>query len=281
MGKPLKKAYLEITNICNLDCSFCHKTKREKAFMSTESFTYAANELYRVADYLYFHVMGEPLLHPELEEFLKIAAGIGFKVILTTNGTLLKKQESVLLAAPAIHKISISLHAYEANGMKASLDTYIDDCLDFADKASMKGIIVALRLWNIGGKEALNEAILEKLHEKFGNAFEITRGGLKLRDKLYLEWGDAFEWPDPEASVYSEHHSCYALRDQVAVQVDGTVIPCCLDAEGLLALGNLFKTPIEDILASFRAVSLKESFERRCIKEELCRRCDFAIKRVK
>lgn len=281
MAKPLKKAYLEITNICNLDCSFCHKTKRERAFISKEGFTYAANELYRVADYLYFHVMGEPLLHPELAELLKIAADIGFKVILTTNGTLLKKQEAVLLAAPNLHKISISLHAYEANGMTQSLDEYIDTCLDFADKASKQGIIVALRLWNIGGKEALNEAILAKMRQTFGDTFEKTRGGFKLRDKLYLEWGDAFEWPDPEATVYSEHHSCYALRDQVAVQVDGTVIPCCLDAEGHLFLGNIFKTPIEEILSSPRAVALKESFERRCIKEDLCRRCDFAIKRVK
>lgn len=281
MAKPLKKAYLEITNICNLDCSFCHKTKRERAFMSKERFTYAAKELYRVADYLYFHVMGEPLLHPELGEFLAIAAEIGFRIILTTNGTLLKKQEDTLLSCVGLHKISISLHAYEANGMRETLDGYIDGCLDFADKASAKGIIVALRLWNIGGKEALNESILLKMREKFGDQFEKTRGGFKLRDKLYLEWGDAFEWPDPDARAYSEHHSCYALRDQVAVQVDGTVIPCCLDADGLLALGNIFEKPIEDILASPRATALKRSFETRCIKEDLCRRCDFAIKRVK
>ena len=281
MGKPLKKAYLEITNICNLDCSFCHKTKREKAFMSKEAFTYAAKELFTVSDYLYFHVMGEPLLHPQLEEFLKISADIGFKTILTTNGTLLKKREAILLSAERLHKISISLHAYEANGMRESLEEYIDSCLDFADKASKKGIIIALRLWNIGGKEALNDAILLKMREKFGENFEKTRGGLKLRDKLYLEWGDAFEWPDLDAEVYCENHSCYALRDQVAVQVDGRVIPCCLDAEGVIDLGNIFRTPIEEILASPRALALKESFEKRCIKEDLCRRCDFAIKRVK
>ena len=281
MEKPLKKAYLEITNICNLDCSFCHKTKRERAFMSEESFRYAANELYRVADYLYFHLMGEPLLHPELEGFLRIAAEIGFKVILTTNGTLLKKREAILLGAPSLHKVSISLHAYEANGMTVSFDEYIDSCLDFAKKAADRGIIVALRLWNIGGKEALNEAILSKMRVVFGDRFEKTRGGFKLYDRVYLEWGEAFEWPDPEAEAYCEHHSCYALRDQVAVQVDGRVVPCCLDAEGVIALGNIFKTPIEEILASPRAVALKTSFERRCIKEELCKHCDFAMKRVK
>ena len=281
MGKPLKKAYLEITNICNLDCSFCHKTKRDKAFMPKERFRYAANELYRVADYLYLHVMGEPLLHPALEDYLAIAREIGFRVILTTNGTLLKKQEAVLLGAENLHKVSISLHAYEANGMAMSLDEYIDTCLDFSEKAAKQGIIVALRLWNIGGKEALNGEILAKLHRKFGDDFKETRGGYKMGDRLYLEWGDYFEWPDPDAPTDSTTHSCYGLRDQVAVLCDGTVVPCCLDAEGVLALGNLFDEPIETILASPRAVALKQSFERRCITEELCRHCDFAVKRIK
>ena len=271
MSKPLKKAYLEITNICNLDCSFCHKTKRDKAFLSKDRFHYAVKELSRVADYLYLHVMGEPLLHPELESFLTIAADVGSKVILTTNGTLLKKREDVLLSAPTLHKVSISLHAYEANGMPMTLEDYLNDCLDFADRASRQGIIIALRLWNIGGKEALNGEILAKLHQRFGEHFLETRGGYKLRDCLYLEWGE----------VDSSHHSCYGLRDQVAVLCDGRVIPCCLDAEGVLTLGNLFETPIEEILSSTRAVSLKRSFECRSITEELCRKCDFAIKRVK
>lgn len=281
MKKPLKKAYLEITNICNLDCSFCHKTSREKHLITKEAFTHAVGELSRVADYLYYHVMGEPLLHPELSDFFGIAAKAGMKSILTTNGTLLKKREALLLAAPSFHKISISLHAYEANGMTVSLDRYIDDCLDFADKASRQGIIVALRLWNIGGKEALNGEIFDKMHRKFGNTFKETRGGYQLRECLYLEWGDYFEWPDLDAETVSERHSCYGLRDQVAVLVDGSVIPCCLDAEGVLTLGNLHKTPIEEILSSPRAVALKQSFERRCVKEPLCLRCDFATKRVK
>ncbi|MBR2987566.1 MAG: SPASM domain-containing protein [Clostridia bacterium] len=281
MSKPLKKAYLEITNICNLDCSFCHKTAREKRFIGKEAFAHAVSELSRVADYVYYHVMGEPLLHPELAKLFEITAQAGMKSILTTNGTLLKKREAVLLNAPSLHKISISLHAYEANGMTESLDSYIDGCLDFADKASARGIIVALRLWNIGGKEALNSEILEKMHRRFGENFKETRGGYQLKDHLYLEWGDYFEWPDLDAERVSARHSCYGLRDQVAVLVDGSVIPCCLDAEGVLTLGNLFTTPIEEILSSPRAIALKRSFETRCITEELCLRCDFATKRVR
>ncbi len=281
MKKPFKRAYLEITNVCNLNCSFCHKTRRPKAFLSKERFAHAVKELSRVADYLYFHVMGEPLLHSALADYFALAADYGMKVILTTNGTLLKEREEILLTAPSLHKISLSLHAYEANGMTMPLDTYIDTCLDFSEKAAKKGIIVALRLWNVGGKEALNGAILNKLHARFGEGEPTKREGEKLCENLYLEWGDAFEWPDLASPLDEGCHSCYGLRDQVAVLVDGSVVPCCLDADGVLTLGNLYESPIEEIIASPRAVALKTSFERRSVTETLCRKCDFALRRIK
>ena len=111
----LRKAYLEITNKCNLSCSFCHGTSRPAKFMSVEEFTHAATELRKVTEYLYFHLLGEPLLHPHLEEFFTIADSLGFKVIITTNGTLLQKRKSTLLGAKCLHKVSVSLHSFEAN----------------------------------------------------------------------------------------------------------------------------------------------------------------------
>ena len=126
-----KKAYLEITNVCNLSCDFCHGTKREKAFISEERFRTAALRLRTFADFLYFHLMGEPLLHPELKTFFEIANEMGYKVIITTNGTLLKEKDKILLSSPALHKVSISLHCYEANKMGISIDEYLQNCFDF------------------------------------------------------------------------------------------------------------------------------------------------------
>ena len=113
--KRFNKIYLEISNVCNLSCAFCPGTKRAKHIMTEEEFTALMPKLRPFSDYLYFHLMGEPLLHPNLAKFLDIAGEWGFKVILTTNGTLLKKQQDSLLNAPALHKVNISLHAFEAN----------------------------------------------------------------------------------------------------------------------------------------------------------------------
>ena len=277
----LKKAFLEITNSCNLDCDFCHKTSRPTKFLTKEEFTYAAKELRRVSEYLYFHIMGEPLLHPLLEEFFKIAGELGFKVIITTNGTLIPKRRKILLNSPSLHKVSISLHAYEANKMNITLDDYLDGCFDFCREASEKGIFCIMRLWNVGGEDTLNRYILDRMHKFFDGEWTKNQSGYKLCRKVFLEWGERFEWPDEDAPLCENSHSCYGLRNQVGVLSDGRVVPCCLDADGVLTLGNIFEEKIEDILASPRAVALKTSFENRKITEPLCLRCDFAARRVK
>ena len=277
----LKKAYLEITNECNLACTFCHGTKRAVRYLTREEFTHTARELRKHSDYIYFHLMGEPLLHPLLGEFLEIAESLGFRVIITTNGTLLREKGDVLLSSPALHKVSISLHAYEANCLDMTLSEYLGGCFDFCKKASARGVISVMRLWNIGGEDSENGTILEKMKNFFPNEWQDVRKGYRLSDKIFLEWGDKFDWPDEDAEICSDCHSCYGLRDQVGVLSDGTVVPCCLDADGVIALGNIFNESLSDILEKPRATALRRSFETRKIKEPLCLRCGFATQRVK
>ena len=272
----IKKVYLEITNVCNMSCSFCHGTKRPPRFISEDEFKIALEKLKGKISYLYFHLMGEPTLHPQLSGFLALAHNYGFKVILTTNGTLLKEKSSILLSSAALHKVSVSLHSFEANDIDLSLDGYLGDVFDFCRGCAAAGKIAIMRLWNRGGREDLNCDILSKMKEYFPGEWKESYSGLKLSERIYLEWGEKFDWPDIGAQDFGGEHSCYGMRDQIGILVDGTVVPCCLDAEGDIPLGNIFTDELEDIISSPRAVAIKESFERRCVTEPLCRRCGFA-----
>ena len=161
-----RKVYVEISNICNLSCRFCPGTGRAKKAMTEEEFSVLLPKLRPYTDFLYFHLMGEPLLHPNLERFLALAGAQGFKVILTTNGTLLKKQQEMLLAAPALHKINISLHAFEANDLSVPFESYLADCFAFGRASAGKKLVV-YRLWNQGGEDSQNEAILQTMRAFF------------------------------------------------------------------------------------------------------------------
>jgi len=276
----LKKVYVEITNHCNLDCVFCPKTRREKRTMSVSEFEMVLDRLRGQVKYIYLHVMGEPLLHPQLEELLDAAQRREMKVCITTNGTLLPQREEILLAAPCLHKISVSLHSFEGNERtEAEQRAYLEGVWHFADAAAKRGIIVALRLWNEGGLEKLNPEVLAFLREKLGtDEWAEKRGGsFTLRERLYLERAKKFDWPERDGEETGTQF-CYGLRDQLGILVDGTVVPCCLDHEGDIALGNLFTEPPEEILNSPRARAMADGFSCRRPSEELCRRCGYATR---
>ena len=275
--KRFNKVYLEISNLCNLRCAFCPGTKRAPHRMTEEEFSALLPKIRPFSDYLYFHLMGEPLCHPLLGRFLELAGQAGFKVILTTNGTLLPKMQEVLLSAPALHKVNISLHAFEANDLAVPFSEYLRGCFAFGKAAEGK-CIVSYRLWNGGGADELNGQILDTMAQFFPRPWAEERRGPRLGQKIYLEYGDKFDWPDLSAADNGERVFCYGLRDQIGVLCVGTVVPCCLDHEGDLNLGNLHETTMDEILETPRAKAIYEGFRKGKAAEELCRKCGYATR---
>ena len=276
----LKRVYIEITNRCNLRCSFCPGTRRPPRDMTAAEFALLAERLRPYAAYFYLHVLGEPLLHPALGEILSICGDLSARVCLTTNGVLLPRQAEMLLRAPALYKCSVSLHSMEGNGAGA-LTGYLNGVWDFAARAAAQGVICALRLWNLGGAEERNGEILRFLAERTGlhplDCPQPRLGSWRLGERLYLEQAERFDWPDLSAPERGATF-CRALRDQAAVLSDGTVVPCCLDHEGDIPLGSLFAHTLPEILDSPRARALYDGFSRRRPSEELCRRCGYAAR---
>lgn len=279
--RQLKKAYLEITNVCNRNCSFCPGTRRRTGFLSPGDFKRYGEKLRPHTEYLYLHLMGEPLLHPQLAELLALAEELRFRVMVTTNGTLLEDRGALLCASPAVKKVSVSLHSFEGNEDCGGLERYLDTCIRFARKAAGAGKRCALRLWNLDGADTLganrlNGAILAALAEAFPKPWKEGRRGTTLAPNIFLEWGERFDWPGLTASEEDRPSFCYGLRDQVGVLWDGTVVPCCLDHEGDIPLGSLREQTLEEILDSPRARAIYDGFSRGKAKEALCRRCGFS-----
>ena len=273
--KRFRKVYLEISNLCNLKCRFCPGTRRKKQAMTASDLEILLPKLAPWTDYVYFHLMGEPLFHPQLEAFLVQAEKADLKVILTTNGTLLPRQQEMLLNAPALHKVNVSLHAFEANDLDVDFKTYLHGCLAFGQAAQGKKI-VSFRLWNNGGEDEKNRDILALLHRYFPGEWVTERKGIRIGQRIYLEHGDKFDWPDLSAPDGGDRVFCYGLRDQIGILCDGTVVPCCLDHEGDIPLGNLFTQSMEEILENPRTKAILDGFCQGRATEELCRKCGYA-----
>lgn len=275
--KRFAKVYIEISNICNLKCSFCPGTRRSPKRMSVQEFEIILNKIKPYTDYIYFHLLGEPLCHPDLEKFLQIADEMDFKVIITTNGTLLERQKDILLKSSSHYKTVISLHSFEANDNKNSFEDYLNQCFQYAKDAENEKIVV-LRLWNNGGKDSLNDEILNTLEKYFPKPWIDERNGTRIGEKIYIQYGDKFDWPTLENNDIEEKVFCYGLRDQIGILADGTVVPCCLDNNGEINLGNIFEKDLGEIINSEKAQNIYNGFSNRKAQEELCKRCSFVRK---
>ncbi|WP_196001265.1 radical SAM protein [Clostridium sp. 1001271B_151109_B4] len=287
--RKFKKVYIEITNVCNLSCDFCPKTSRKYKFMNREEFNYIINEIKPYTDHVYFHLMGEPLLNENIDGFFEECYKNGLMVNLTTNGTLLNKNLEKLINAKALRQVNISLHSFEANESNIELYEYINRVTDFINEARKKSdIICAIRLWNMDNEELkgankLNLEILNLLEKNLNLDFSLAEKlqethKIKLKDKVYLNMAEKFNWPDISINSIGEEVFCHGLRNQIGILVDGTVVPCCLDSEGTIKLGNVFKEPFISILEGERASNIYNGFSRRVAVEDLCKRCGYATR---
>ena len=268
------RAYVEITNICNMRCSFCHGHSRKMRQLTREEFAHILRQLQGQTDYVYYHLMGEPLTHPNLPEFLAMARQQGFKSVITTNGTLLHKVLPALLEA-GLHKLSISLHSFERDD-EETFRAYLSRVASAAIAAADAGTVVVLRLWNKGFDQGRNALALEFLQTAIPGQWKENTRGFRIREKFYLEWGDRFQWPDQNAPIQGQQVRCYGMVDHFGILCDGTVVPCCLDSDGVIALGNVFREDLSDILNSPRAKAIAAGWQRRTPSEDLCRRCGYA-----
>lgn len=276
--KKYSRVYVEITNKCNRACTFCPGTKRAPAAMSLEQFAVVCSRIKNLTDYVYLHVMGEPLTHPQITQLISHAAAEGFKPCITTNGTLLDRMGKSIVEA-GVYKVSISVHSFEEGSGQEQIE-YVKQCLEFADYASKNGVLVVLRLWNRGCDEGRNLDTMSFVKEFFsGEEWKEGGRGIRIRNRLHLEFDDRFKWPDMDAEDTGCGVYCYGLKDHFGILCDGTVIPCCLDHEGDIALGNAFTESVEDILGGWRALAMRDGFMKRQATEELCRKCGYAAKK--
>lgn len=265
-----KKIYIEITNNCNLKCDFCTLNKRENKFMTKEEFMIILNKVKPFSKYLYFHVLGEPLLHPQINEFINIASN-HFFVNITTNGYLIDR----ILNNQNIRQLNISLHSFNPK-YHISLSDYLNKVFSVVEKLQ-ENTFIQYRVWNIN---PLNKEIISAINQKYhvNLDYQNIKNNTRITENIFISTHEEFEWPSINNSIYNETGTCYALKDHIGILVNGNVIPCCLDADGIINLGNIYASSLDEIITSplFKKMLMGFKNNQKC--EELCKHCNFIAK---
>lgn len=266
-----KKIYVEITNNCNLSCPFCLKTNREKQFMTFTDFQKIMQQIKGETKYLYLHVLGEPLMHPDIEKIIDYASK-DFNVNITTNGYLIKR----IHYNKHIRQLNISLHSFNPQYGK-TLDDYLKDIFAFADNMA-KYTYISYRLW--ANTPYLSEIIKALMDHYYVNIdYNQLENNLTLATNVFLSKHEEFVWPEVTHPQEDAYGTCYALRDHIAILVDGTVVPCCLDGNGIIKLGNIYQDTLAQIRESPEYMQLMRDFQNNKKSHPLCQNCHFIHKK--
>jgi MoaA/NifB/PqqE/SkfB family radical SAM enzyme len=278
------KVHVEISSICNLQCSFCPEVIREKKVMDPELFRRILAQVAPLTEQVAFHLMGDPLVHPKIEELVSITEEAGAKIFLVTNGVLLReKTEAILLRAP-FRQVNFSLHSFPDNFGDKDPGPYLERIFAWTERAFLErpDLYINYRLWNLSdtkGSGPHNREILRRIEERFGKVdldIDVTTQKSRLvKNRLYLHFDTEFTWPGIDLPVLGVNGTCHGLSSHFGILVDGTVVPCCLDKEGAIPLGNVNERPIADILGGSRAQAILKGFRERRLVEKLCQRCQY------
>ena len=273
-----KRIYVEITNTCNLSCSFCIQNQRKPPRMSVAQFSHVIREIKPYTGHVYLHVLGEPLSHPDLKTFLQICDEQEMQVNLTTNGTLLNACRDVLMNS-RLRQVNVSLHSFPEHEQPQ----YLEHVFSVCEELAQKGVHISYRLWSVqngqlsGESTRLLQQLTQHYHISHPQEFE-KRMRLDVGDHLHLNLESVFQWPSLQHPYVSDYGRCLGMMQMCAILSDGTVVPCCLDSRGDAALGNIFTRSFSSILNSERAVQMKAGFAQHNIVEELCKHCSYRLR---
>lgn len=262
MEMKFNKIYIEITNKCNLNCKFCIKNNRPKEVLSFDNFKLIINKIKGYTEYIYLHIMGEPLLNPYINQMIKYANDNNIKVNITTNGYLINTLKNV-----DIRQINISLHSFNKIYNK-NLENYLNDIFDFILKHPKT--YISLRMW---ANSAYKNNIIKILEQKYKATINCNK--VKLSHNIFYEEEQEFIWPSLTNNIYNECGTCKALKTHIGILVNGDIVPCCLDSNGSIILGNIFKNSLADIIESTKYKDMLNGFNNNYKLEVLCKKCNF------
>lgn len=284
------KVNIEISNICNLQCGFCPEVVRTKGLIDLGLFRRIIDQVAPLTDQVCFHLMGDPLVHPKLAELVRICHERDVKIFFVTNGVLLRDAQAELLLHPAFRQVNFSLHSFHDNFPERDPTIYLERIFAYTERALQERpeLYINYRLWNleeVRGTGAKNREMLRRVQDRFGvevrqDSDVRIQKSHRLKGRLYLHFDTEFIWPSMDLPILGEKGRCHGLSTHFGILVDGTVVPCCLDKEGTISLGNIATEPALTILASPRAQNLLSGFRKGKLVEELCRRCQY-IERFK
>jgi len=254
--------------------------------MSLELFDKINSEVKVVTNELAYHIVGDPLVLSNLNAYLDISLKHDLKVNITTAASNFNSNQYQTLIHKSIKQVNFSINSFNANDFKKSIDDYLSPIFEFCQFAldNKRDFFINLRIWNLDDSKSakeFNKIVFDKANTYFNsqiNSDEIYKEkpkNIRVARKIFFNFDDYFSWPSLDNDFVSDTGFCYGLDSHFGILANGDVIPCCLDKDAIINLGNFNKNSLNEILNTKRVLDIQKGFKQNIIQEELCKRCSF------
>jgi radical SAM protein with 4Fe4S-binding SPASM domain len=279
------RIYIELTNVCGLSCSFCPTKELPSKQMNLDFFENTISQISAYTKEVACHVVGDPLTQSNLSEYLDIIHKHGLKAILTTSGYFLKKHSYDTLFHPCVKQINVSLNSFNKNDTSLTFTKYISPILSLCKEKLLReeNLFINLRIWNLDedmSEREFNQTLFLRLSKAFDVSLNLNEvyskkpKSIRLANKILVHFDNYFEWPSLSNENYG-NGTCQGLQSHIAILASGKVVPCCLDCDGIIELGDLHEESLKNILSNRRTQNMLAGFREDKAVEELCQKCSY------
>lgn len=252
-------ANLELTNRCNLRCAFCPtgngRMTRRRATLDAALFRKVIRESRPLEHALLFQ-WGEPLLHPAFDELAREAGRAGIRTFLTTNGTLLDDSRIQRLLDAKIDRITVSVDG------DARTHEHVRGVPLSRVEAGLRRLIRA--------RDAARSSTAIDVSMVVAPETETAVGAFEDR---FRKLADRVQRIPVLTSGVRRTRCREPWRGGLVVLADGRVTACCVDHDGVLAVGDARRDSLRDIWNGDRMQGLRRAHAGRGELPSICRTC--------
>lgn len=283
LKSPPPFVVIEPTTFCNLNCTYCARETmpRAKKHIDIDMFRAIVEKFRGLSKVLYLHHAGEPLLHPRIDELVRIGKKAGYYTLMNTNATLLNEKKSEMIISSGLDVIEFSIDSirketYESVRLNGKAPQVWRNAIRFLEiKRDMQSpIIVRIRMVKCED----NENVLEKEMALLNDLpFDEIRVSMYLNNKFWEDTETYFAG-EPENPIF-----CTMPWKEITCTPDG-VGACAVDFHTVYPWGDVSKESVMDVWNSPALIKLRKAFISGNLEElkrvnDICWRCNAKTKR--
>jgi radical SAM protein with 4Fe4S-binding SPASM domain len=290
-GLPITLS-VEPTTACNLRCPECpsglRSFKRDTGKMSLPLLEKILADVKDHCTYINFYFQGEPYLHPQFLDMVKLCDQHGIYSATSTNAHFLSSEKAKETVLSGLSRLIVSIDGtdqstYESYRKEGDLSKVLEgtkNVMHWKKELNSKiphvifqFLVVKPNEHQIEEVKTLAEELgVDEVRFKTAQIYDFENGSdLIPENDKYSRYKKGADGKWRIKNTLDNH--CWRMWSSAVITWDGRVVPCCFDKDAQHSMGVLGKQSFKEIWNNQHYKSFRASILRSRSEVEMCKNC--------